>query len=76
MTKNAPSIDNHDVANVAPEITPEMIAAGAEIIDSQFGEITTFDRKLAPSVAKQVFRAMLDLQPKPQQGPEESSTTS
>lgn len=39
-------------------ITPEMIEAGAGIVRSQFGEITTFEPWLAADVAKMVFLAM------------------
>jgi hypothetical protein len=41
-------------------ITPEMLAAGAEIIGAQFGEIVTFDLSLGRYVAKAVFVAMMN----------------
>ena len=41
-------------------ITPEMIEAGAELVRSQFGEITTYESWLAPDLAVWVFRAMTD----------------
>lgn len=40
-------------------ITPEMVAAGAEVICDYFGEVTTYQPWLGPDVAEKVYLAML-----------------
>ena len=53
----------HDGSDDQIEITPEMLAAGAEIIQGQFGEIVTFQPSLGSDVAREVFLAMMGHRP-------------